>query len=76
MSASDTSTDRIRALNDNFRRDFRQGHAVITLGIAALGPEAVARSVVSPNSFKFIVSSLSRLLAPEAMGFNNDLTTE
>ena len=40
-----TQTDRIRALNDELRKDFNQGHAVMTTGIAALGAEAVARIV-------------------------------
>jgi hypothetical protein len=40
-----TETDRIRALNDALRKDFSQGHAVMTMGIAALGSEAVARIV-------------------------------
>ncbi len=38
-----TQTDRIRALNDELRKNFSQGHAVMTIGIAALGSEAVAR---------------------------------
>jgi hypothetical protein len=38
-------TDRIRALNDAFRRHLLNGHAVITNGVAALGAEAVARIV-------------------------------
>jgi hypothetical protein len=40
-----THMDRIRALNDELRKDFHQGHAVMTTGIAALGAEAVARIV-------------------------------
>jgi hypothetical protein len=40
-----TQTDRIRALNDELRKNFSQGHAVMTTGIAALGAEAVARIV-------------------------------
>jgi hypothetical protein len=40
-----TQTDRIRALNDALRKNFGQGHAVMTIGIAALGSEAVARIV-------------------------------
>jgi len=40
-----TDTDRIRALNDQLRKNLSGGSAVITPGIAALGPEAVARLV-------------------------------
>ena len=50
MSTSPTSpnqTDRIRSLNDDLRQNISRGrgHAVMTTGIAALGPEAVARIV-------------------------------
>ena len=31
-----TQTDRIRTLNDKLRKDFNQGHAVMTIGIRAL----------------------------------------
>ena len=41
-----TQTDRIRALNDALRKNFSQGHAVMTIGIAALGAEAVAARIV------------------------------
>ncbi len=41
----DTKTDQIRKLNDQFRKDFGAGRAVLTLGVAALGEEAVARVV-------------------------------
>ena len=40
-----TQTERIRALNDELRNNFSQGHAVMTTGIAALGAEAVANIV-------------------------------
>ena len=42
---STTSTARIRALNDELRQQLTGGLAVITPGVAALGPEAVARIV-------------------------------
>ncbi len=40
-----TKTERIRSLNDEFRKTFTGGKAVMTPGIAALGAEAVARIV-------------------------------
>jgi Protein of unknown function (DUF3768) len=36
-------TGRIRALNDELRKDLFTGHAIITIGIAALGAEAFLR---------------------------------
>jgi Protein of unknown function (DUF3768) len=41
----DTKTARIRALNDELRQNFADGIAVMTPGIAALGPQAVERIV-------------------------------
>jgi hypothetical protein len=41
----DTKTARIRALNDQLRQNFADGIAVMTPGVAALGPDAVARIV-------------------------------
>jgi hypothetical protein len=41
----DSKTARIAALNDELRQHLDRGTAVITPGIAALGPEAVARIV-------------------------------
>ena len=41
----DQVRERIRTLNDELRRNLPNCHAVITCGIAALGPEAVARIV-------------------------------
>jgi Protein of unknown function (DUF3768) len=44
-------TERIRALNDKLRRDFSTGQAVMTIGAAALGPEAVARIIKTVELF-------------------------
>jgi hypothetical protein len=41
----DTKTARIRALNDAMRQRLIGGMAVMTPGIAALGPEVVARII-------------------------------
>jgi Protein of unknown function (DUF3768) len=41
----DTKTARIRALNDELRQHLSGGTAVITLGVAALGAEAVDRII-------------------------------
>ncbi len=40
-----SETEAIRSLNDAFRKTFTGGKAVITPGIAALGPEAVTRII-------------------------------
>jgi hypothetical protein len=41
----DPRTQRIRALNDELRKNFAAGVAVMTPGVAALGQEAVERIV-------------------------------
>jgi Protein of unknown function (DUF3768) len=41
----DQVRERIRTLNDELRRNLLNCHAVITAGVAALGPEAIARIV-------------------------------
>jgi hypothetical protein len=41
----DVTTNRIRALNDELRRNLPNGQAVMTTGVAALGPDVVARIV-------------------------------
>ena len=40
-----TQTERIRDLNDELRRNLSEATAVMACGVAALGPEAVARIV-------------------------------
>lgn len=45
------STDRVRMLNDNLRRDLSEGTAVMTIGVAALGPELVERVVKAVATF-------------------------
>jgi hypothetical protein len=47
----DLTTNRIRVLNDELRRNLPAGHAVMTAGIAALGAEAVARIVKTVEVF-------------------------
>ena len=42
---SKTTTEQIRALNDQLRHNLTNGMAVMTLGIAALGREAVDRII-------------------------------
>ena len=37
-----SKTEQIRALNDALRQNFHEGSAVMTVGVAALGAEAVA----------------------------------
>ena len=44
-------TQRIRALNDDLRQHLIGGGAVITLGVAALGQEAVERIVQAVAAF-------------------------
>jgi hypothetical protein len=40
-----TKTEAIRSLNDELRQNLSAGTALITAGVAALGPEVVARIV-------------------------------
>jgi hypothetical protein len=47
----DPKTGRIRALNDELRQHLIGGLAVITPGVAALGPEAVERIVKTIAAF-------------------------
>jgi len=47
------NTDRIRALNDELRRNLPNGHTVMTTGVAALGAEAVARIVKTVAVYDF-----------------------
>ena len=58
------TTERTRTLNDELRRNLPNGHAM-TAGIAALGPEAVARFMrqdffTYQPSFKLIVAGNHR----------------
>ena len=41
----DLTTEHIRALNDELRRNLPDGHAIMTTGVDALGADAVARIV-------------------------------
>jgi hypothetical protein len=47
IETKSTQTDRIRTLNDELCRNLSEGTAVMTCGVAALGPEAVARIVTT-----------------------------
>jgi hypothetical protein len=46
-----SQTEQIRALNDQLRQNFSTGLAVITTGVAALGPEVVDRIVKTIGVF-------------------------
>jgi Protein of unknown function (DUF3768) len=46
-----SQTEQIRALNDQLRQNLSTGIAVITTGIAALGPDAVDRIVQTIGVF-------------------------
>jgi len=46
-----SQTEQIRALNDQLRQKLSTGVAVITTGVAALGPEAVDRIVKTISVF-------------------------
>ena len=45
------AAERIRALNDDLRRNMSRGTAVMTIGVAALGPELVERVVRAVATF-------------------------
>jgi hypothetical protein len=54
ISSAQSATERIRELNDNFRRALQGGKVLITAGVAALGPErvrAVLQRVTEFDSF-------------------------
>ena len=44
-------TDRIRALNDQLRQNLSTGLAVLTIGVAALGPDAVDQIIKTITVF-------------------------
>jgi len=46
-----TATLRIRALNDDLRRNLSGGMAVMTPGVAALGPDFVQRAIDATAAF-------------------------
>jgi hypothetical protein len=46
-----SQTEQIRALNDQLRQKLSTGVAVVTTGVAALGPEAVDRIVQTISVF-------------------------
>jgi Protein of unknown function (DUF3768) len=51
---AETATERIRELNDKFRRTHQGGKVLVTAGVAALGPErvrAILRLVTEFNAF-------------------------
>lgn len=45
------TAERIRALNDDLRRNLSRGTAVMTVGVAALGPEFVQQVVEALATF-------------------------
>jgi len=46
-----SQTDKICALNDQVRQKLTTGFAVMTTGVAALGPDAVARIVKTVSAY-------------------------
>ena len=44
-------TDRVRALNDQLRKNLTSGNAFMTPGVAALGTDAVARLLLAIATF-------------------------
>jgi hypothetical protein len=70
-----TPTDRIRALNDALRKNFGQGHAVMTTGIAALGAEAVARIVKTVEVYESWSRLSEQIFRPVQISGASSMTT-
>jgi hypothetical protein len=67
-----TKTERIRKLNDRLRQNFAEGQAVMTGGVAALGPEAVARIV---KTSPFTMTSVTPTIPTKSMTSDHSTPT-